>query len=326
MSEPRATTSRLPSDEGREHLMVQVARMNYLQNKTLTEIAAETGLNRWQVSRLLQEARELGIVHIEVVPRTLRHPDLEARLLRSLGLRDAVVVPGPTEQGLEAVAQAASQYLAAIRTSTALLGVSWGRSMAAVARWLPEAWTEAVHVVQINGTVAPTPGIAYHNTVAEVFARKGQGRMTPLPVPAIVGARLTREVLEQDRIVADVLTLARSAPTLVFSMGVAGEDSVLMRSGNVTEAEMTELIAGGAVGDVLGRFIDRSGNIVDAELDARTVGLTFDDLHRAERAIAVVCGGNKHAIALGALRAGLFNVLVTDEETATFLLEHAYDR
>ncbi|MCB1445378.1 MAG: sugar-binding transcriptional regulator, partial [Rhizobiaceae bacterium] len=69
--------NRLPLDESRDHLMVLIARMTYQQDKTLTEIATETGLNRWQVSRLLQEARDLGVVRIDIVPRALRRPDLE---------------------------------------------------------------------------------------------------------------------------------------------------------------------------------------------------------------------------------------------------------
>lgn len=318
--------NRLPLDESRDHLMVRIARMTYQQDKTLTEIATETGLNRWQVSRLLQEARDLGVVRIEIVPRTLRHPDLEARLAHTFGLRDAVVVPGPLEQGIEGVAQAAGQYIATMKPKPRVIGVSWGRTMAAVAHWLPPDWADGVTVVQINGTVAPVPGVAYHNDVAETFARKGKGRMIPLPVPAIVGERLTREVLEKDRIVADVLRSARSAQVLTFSLGVAGEGSVLMRSGNITKSEMASLVKAGAVGDVLGHFINKRGEPVDPELDARTIGLNLSDLRQRERVIGIAAGPEKHEITLGTLRAGLINVLVTDEATATFALEHAHDR
>ena len=320
------SANRLPADESREHLMVQIARMTYQQDKTLTEIAAETGLNRWQVSRLLQEARDLGVVRIEIVPRTLRHPDLETRLAKTFGLRDALVVPGPIDQGIDGVAQAAGQYLAQIKPRPQVIGVSWGRTMGAVAHWLPPDWADGVAVVQINGTVAPVPGIAHHNDVAETFARKGKGRMIPLPVPAIVGERLTREVLEKDRIVADVLRIARSAQVLAFSLGVAGEHSVLMRSGNIQKSEMAGLLRAGAVGDVLGHFINRRGEIVDPELDARTIGLSVADLRQRDRVIGIAAGQDKHEVTLGALKAGLVNILVTDEATATYALEHAHDR
>ncbi|WP_210528817.1 sugar-binding transcriptional regulator [Rubellimicrobium arenae] len=322
--EERPGGPRLPVDEGREHLMVQVARMAWQQDRTQTEIAAETGLNRWQVSRLLQDARDLGIVRIEIVPRLRRRPEVEAALVEAYGLRDAMVVPEAA--GADAVAQAAGQYLAAIKPRPRLIGVSWGRTMAAVAHWLPPDWADGVQVVQINGTVAPIPQTTGHNEVAETFARKGRGAFVPLPVPAVVGARVTREVLEQDRIVGDVLRLARSAPVLCFSMGALSEDAALVQSGNVTPAEIAALAREGAVGDVLGRYVDRRGEIVDEGLDARTVGLALADLKARDRAIGVASGRAKHRITLAALRAGLVNVLVTDEETAAYALEHVHDR
>jgi deoxyribonucleoside regulator len=147
-----------------------------------------------------------------------------------------------------------------------------------------------------------------------------------LPVPAIVGERLTREVLEKDRIVADVLRIARSAEVLAFSLGIVGEGSVLMRSGNILKSEMAGLMRAGAVGDMLGHFIDRRGDIVDQELDARTIGLSLGDLRRCDRVIGIAAGPEKHDVSLGALRTGLINVLIADEATALFALEHAHDR
>ncbi len=52
---------RLPSDELRVQLMVQVAKLYYELEKTQSEIAAKVGLTRWQVSQLMREARELGL-------------------------------------------------------------------------------------------------------------------------------------------------------------------------------------------------------------------------------------------------------------------------
>ncbi len=327
-AENEARSQRLPIDASRDYVLLKIARMAYQQDRTLTEIASETGFNRWQVSRLLQEARDLGVVRIEIVPRNLRHPDLETELINAFGLRDAVVVPGLSDlpETSEAVAQAAGHYLAAIKPRPTTIGVSWGRTMGAVAHWLQPRWADGVTVVQINGTVAPIPGAAHHNDVAETFARKGNGKMIPLPVPAIVGERLTREVLEKDRIVSNVMKSARSAPLLAFSMGVAGMESVLVRSGNILREEMNSLTNAGAVGDVLGHFIDRRGEIVDQEIDARTIGLALSDLKRRERVIGIVAGAAKHSVALGALRAAIINIIITDEAVARYVLEHCHDR
>lgn len=321
-------TNRLPIDSSRDQLMIQVARMAYQQDLTHTEIASQTGLNRWQVSRLLQEARDLGVVRIEIVPRSDRCPDLETGLVNSFGLRDAVVLPDNVSgaSGIEVLAKTAGQYLAALKPRPTEFGVSWGRTMAAVAHWLPDGWTNGVQVVQINGTVAPIPGVGHHNDVAETFARKGNGQFIPLPVPAIVGQAETREVLERDRIVADVLRRARSVRCICFSLGALNEDSALLNSGNLLEREFVELRSKGAVGDILGRFISRKGEIVDSGIDQRTIGLPLSELKTRERAICVAAGPEKNDVIKGALHAGLVSVLITDAATATHALEHVHDR
>ena len=294
MTAPVSTSVRLPLDESREQLMVQVAKLYYDLEKTQSEIAAEVGLTRWQVSRLIREAREVGVVRIEIVPRSQRRPDLESQLQKVFALRDAVVVPSGLSEdegiSLESVAQAAGQYLASINPKISLIGVSWGRTMAAVAHWLPPHWNDGVHVVLVNGATNVRSTSQQTNIVAERFAQAGNGTATLLPVPAIVGRKGTREVLEQDPIIADVLELAEQAPVVCFSVGALSHRSVLVESGYLDEADIDGLGACGAVGDILGHFIDGRGKIADPELDARTLGLRPEHLRGKERAIAVSAG------------------------------------
>lgn len=73
-------------------------------------------------------------------------------------------------------------------------------------------------------------------------------------------------------------------------MGIVGDGSVLMRSGNILKSEMAGLMRSGAVGDLLGHFINRRGEIVDPELDARTIGLSLADLRRCDRVIGIAAG------------------------------------
>jgi deoxyribonucleoside regulator len=196
--------------------------------------------------------------------------------------------------------------------------------MSAVARRLPPFWNEGVEVVLLNGAMnIRTPSTRTNNT-AELFARAANGMATLLPVPAILGHAATRLALEQDPTIASVLALGRRAPVICFGMGAVVPDSVLVQSGFVSEAEQARLRARGAVGDILSRYIDAQGTIVDPELDARTIGLDLRFCAEREFSIGVAAGRSKHAIALACLRAGYLNVLVTDEETALFLLDETH--
>jgi deoxyribonucleoside regulator len=205
-----------------------------------------------------------------------------------------------------------------------LIGVSWGRTMSAVAHRLPPFWNEGVEVVLLNGAMnIRSPSIRTNNT-AELFARSANGTATLLPVPAILGHAATRVALEQDPTIASVLDLARRAPVICFGLGTISPDSVLVQSGFVTEAETAALKAKGAVGDILSRYVDAYGNIVDAAIDARTIGLDLRFCRERKFSIGVAAGKSKQAITLACLRAGYLNVLVTDEQTARFLLDEAH--
>ncbi|MBN8998814.1 MAG: sugar-binding transcriptional regulator, partial [Rhizobiales bacterium] len=202
-----------------------------------------------------------------------------------------------------------------------LIGVSWGRTMSAVAQRLPAFWNEGVEVVLLNGAMNIRSPSTRTNNTAELFARSANGTATLLPVPAILGHAATRVALEQDPTIASVLALGRRAPVICFGMGSMAPDSVLLQSGFVSEAEQAALKAKGAVGDILSRYIDADGTIVDAELDARTIGLDLRFCRERDFSIGVCAGRAKHAVALACLRAGYLNVLVTDEQTALFLLD-----
>jgi deoxyribonucleoside regulator len=310
-------------DEPTELLAVRVAELYYEENKTQDEVGALLGITRWKVGRLLTRAREIGIVRIEIVHPRARRLDVERQLRDRFGLKDAVVVPLPTEEEevSHRVAQAAADYLAAVRPIPRTLGVSWGRTLDEVARLLAPGWTVGVQVVQINGGVSLNSKQGTAAQTAVTIAQKGHGQATLLPIPAILEQVETKRAIERDRTVANVRALGASASAYLYSAGVAGASSVHVDSGYLTEADVDELVANGAVGDVVGRYIDSAGEIVDSALNDRTVGIGLNELRAAEHAIFVVAGDAKHDVARAVVTSGLCSVIVTDEATAHALLE-----
>ncbi len=309
-----------------EVLLVRAAELYYEDNKTQDEIGSLLRVTRWKVGRLLAKAREDGIVRIEIVHPRARRSSLERELCERFGLADAVVAPGDGTPGVEAavlerVARAAADYLQALRPVPRVLGVSWGRTLDAVATSLPAGWATGVDVVQINGAVGPERGGSTAASTAVTIASRAGGRATLLPSPAILERRETRLAIEADRSVSSVLALAGTASAYLYGAGVAGDDSILVESGFLTRSDIAALVARGAVGDVVGRYIDAEGAIVDSELDDRTVGLGLDALRAASTSIAVIAGASKHRVARAVVGTGLCTIIVTDEQTALSLLE-----
>lgn len=306
-----------------ELLMVRVAELSYDENKTQDEIGALLGISRWKVGRLLVQARERGIVRIEIVHPRARRLGLERELVQRYGLRDAVVVPAPEEPDamLERVARAAADLLSTLRPVPRTLAVSWGRTLTAIADALPDGWARGVTVVQANGGVSLNRRAGGAASVAATIAQRGGGHAVLLPSPAILERVETKRAIESDRTVSAILEQAAGANTFLFTAGPADAGSAHVENGYLTTDDIAELVRRGAVGDLLGRYIDADGNIVDPQLDERTVGVDLEQLRSAPRSIFVTAGAAKHDIARTVVNSGLCNILVTDEPTARDLLE-----
>lgn len=302
-------------------LTVRVAELYYDEAKTQDEIGAILKISRWKVGRLLTHARETGVVRIEIVHPRARRLGLEREVVERFGLSDAVIVPVDEDAELERVAQAAADHLTALRPVPRTLGVSWGRTLTAVADALPEGWANGVSVVQLNGGVSLNRRSGGAASLAMTIAQRAGGQAALLPSPAILERIETKQAIEADRTVAGILEQAADARTYLYSAGPADATSAHVENGYLTAADVEELARRGAVGDVLGRYIDADGNVVDPQLDARTVGVDLDRLRGAERTIFVTAGSAKHDIARTVVTSGLCTVLVTDETTARALLE-----
>ncbi|PPL15556.1 sugar-binding transcriptional regulator [Microterricola pindariensis] len=307
-----------------ELLSIRAAELYYEENKTQDEIGSILRLTRWKVGRLLAQAKANGFIRIEIVhPRARRLP-IERRLREKLGLTDAIVVSSAGVSGDDELqsrtAQAAADYLTSLRPIPRTLGLSWGRTLHDVSVHLKQGWAPGVNVVQINGGVSLNKRAGTAATTAVTIASKAGGQATLLPSPAILERIETKRAIEADRSVAAVLEMAATASAYLFSAGAADQNSVHVDSGYITADNVTELVRKGAVGDVIGRYIDSNGNIVDPALDDRTVGLRLDDLRRSALSIAVIAGSSKHAVAGAVVSSGLCTVLVTDEDTANALL------
>ncbi|WP_166904542.1 sugar-binding transcriptional regulator [Mycobacterium sp. DL440] len=314
------------TDRSHTDLLLYVAQCYYEQGRTQEDIGSELHLTRWKVGRLLDEARGVGLVQIKIVHPQARRADLEVAIRSRFGLRECVVVPGPdTVDSGEHIATAAATYLKSNSSWITTLGVSWGNTLQQIAAVLPTGWTSGIEVIQANGGVSRSVHPTKAANIVTSIAHSGNGRATLLPVPAIVERIETRDALYTEGFVEDVLSRARKAEALLFSLGALGPTSVLVESGAVTPAELALLESAGACGDILAHYITATGDLAYVDIDRRTVGLSLDDVKNANCAIAVAAGARKVPVVNGALKSGLCSVLITDEPTAEAVLEQRYD-
>jgi deoxyribonucleoside regulator len=310
-------------------LMVRIAQMYYRLHLSQEQIGDRLGLSRFQVGRLLDRAVNESIVRIDVVHPAARLVDLEDALVARFGLLAAVVADVPAagagaagdDLARDAVAEVAADLLAK-RRPTGVIAVSWGRTMLAVANHLSPGWTQATAIVQLNGATSRSDQPTRASEIVERFAATTGATFRTVAAPAIVGSSDLRAALTDDPVVREALDLARAADTAIFGLGIPAPDSPHLGSGFVTPHEQERLRTKGAVGDVIGRFLDADGQIAWPKMDRRSIGLSLEDLRAKPFRMGVAAGAGRGPIALAAIRAGVVNVLACDDTAADWVLAH----
>ncbi len=303
-------------------LLARIAHRYYVDDSTQEAIAREFGLSRPKVQRLLDRARRAGVVDIHIQAPPWLNLDLEDELRRTFRLVDVIVSPprpDPRSQR-EAVARSAARYLERRLADASVVAVSHGRDAGEIPRFFrPERRLDCAFVSAMGGSPrvdAPTNP----NEICRALAERSGGRAVMLYAPAYVEHAEIRDELLRQEAVADTLRLAAQADVALLGIGGTDDDCTMVRSGCLSTDEMARLRNQGAVGDVLGNYVDVRGRPVAAPHQDRLIALTVEDLRRIGTAVAVVSEAEKPRAVLGVLRSGVIDVLVVDEPNARAVL------
>ena len=314
--------NRVEVEKNKDRLCIDVAKLYYQSEFSQQQIAQQMGISRPSVSRLLQYAKEQGYVNIQIIDPVENMEELERRLAQKYGMQEVRVAystlndPGEIKKY---IGSKAAEYLNEIVRDGDIIGVSWGTTMYNVACRLKSRPLQGAQIVQLKGGVTDGKSTTYADEILEKFAKAFSTIARYLPLPVIFGTKEVKEMVDQDRHIKRILELGRQANIAVFTVGTVKEDALLFRLGYIEAADKVKLQQI-AVGDICSRFFDRAGEICNAEIDDRTVGIKLAELRDKERSI-LVAGGERKVEAIRAALVGQYaNVLITDQYTAKALL------
>ena len=308
-------------------MIARVARMYYEWGMRQKEIANQLGLSQTTVSRLLSRAEGEGIIRISVnLPQGV-YTEVEETLVKKFNLRDAIVVDSQDNDEkfiqLDLGASAAYYLETAIRPNEIIGISSWSATLLALVDALHSLPRKpGVKVVQILGGVG-NPTVEKH--AAHLTSRLAQlvnGEAVYLPVSGVVASEAARDILLNDEFVQPAFALFEQVSTALVGIGALNPSPLLAQSGNIFgKEEMALLRERKAVGDILLRFFDADGNLVETGLEKRVISMSLPQLAKVNRAIGVAGGSRKYEAILGALRGHWINILITDQFTANRLVK-----
>jgi len=314
-----------------ERLLVKVARLYYEQELTQSQISKLLRLSRQKVQRLLQEARQDGVVQISIRPVMGIFSDLERALEQTCGLREAIVVETTAYSDHDVVTReigvAAAEYLLRVIQPNDTITISWGSTLLGMVNALyasiARGDSEQVTVVQGLGGLGDPTNEVHAADLTRRLARILGGQAVLMPAPGAAGTLAAKEALMADPNVQQTLEQASQANLAIMGIGAPRPDSVLIQHGSIIQwEELADLQQQGAVGDINLRYFDGDGQPIDSDFDRRIIGLTLEDIQQIETVVGIAGGEAKFSAIEGAICGRLMDVLVTDDVTARRLLNN----
>jgi deoxyribonucleoside regulator len=312
----------------KEHnLILQVAKLYYYQGLTTEEIAQELGLSRPKVSRLLSQAKQQGMVQIQILDPYDDSQSLAKELKKAYQLKAVHTVPVPDNvsevEALERVAIFTGAHLNTLIKTGTVMGVAWGTTLAAISRHLIPQPTQNMSIVQLNGS-GNLANISNPH-INEVILQLGQNynaRVYLFPVPAFFDYAATKTALWKERSVKQILDLQHRADILLFSIGAVDSavPGYVYSSGYLEDKDFEEIRHEHLVGDIATVFFRKDGSFQDIPLNQRASGPDLSLFRKVNRAVCVVAGKSKAQALKAALEGNLLNELIVDEVTARLLL------
>lgn len=307
-------------------VIVRAARLYYEQGRSQTEVADELGLSRSNISRILAQARDRGIVEV-----TIHDPDgppqrdaaLEAALRTTFSLREAHVVSAPRTTAMESVAREGAAVLTERVATVGSIGVSWGQTVQSVVAQLETLRPRPVpEVLPLVGGHSTLDQFDSGESVLRVLGSRLGATPRTLYAPAVLESSTAVATLRGESSIGEVLAAAARVELALVgigSLGVHSSPHVLELMGlNVSERAAFD--AQRPVGDVCGRFIDAHGIPLGAPTDQRVLAVTFSELLRVPEVVGVAAGPEKAPGVLGVLRSGAIDTVVLDADLTREIL------
>lgn len=306
-------------------LLAKVASLYYEKNLTQAEIAKRLNISRPQVSRLLAESRQEGVVEIIIHHPTTKSTSLEQNLLDRFALKEVKLLASGQlgyAQLIERLGVLAARHMEERLEDGMILGISWNSGVYQVVNALRAARRKKVTVVQLTGAVGSINPLIDGPDLTRWLAQTLGGQYKYLPAPLLVESQATREALLQERSIRETLALLDQMDMALIGIGsLSPALSSLLLAGYITEAELREIIRQGGVGDICSYHYDLRGNVLPLELHQRLIGVSLEMLRKTPYVIGVGGGIDKASAVLGALRLGVLDCLITDEIAARAVIK-----
>lgn len=301
-----------------EDLIYKIAWFYYMDNLTQQEISKRLNISRTKIVKYLEKAREEKIIQFKIKKVGENRLLLENKLIKKYNLKDIVIIPNSNSSLNDSLGKATASFIEANTEKDCFINIGYGDTVSKVISNLDFSSKNSISLVALTGGMSfYSSSLAFSlsnldkRPLAEIFL---------IPSPLILSkATLANELLKESSL-TDIFNMTKLASLTVVGIGAVNEEATIFKRNMLNTNELTLLKMQNAVGDILSQFFDENGEIINSPLHQRLISVKLEELKKMNNVIGVGGGITKRNAIKAALKGGYLDILITDEDTANYLI------
>ena len=291
-----------------EMLMTKITWFYYIENMTQQKISELLAISRARVIKLLEKARQTGMVQFKIRENRSIRMKIERDLVSKYGLVDAFISATNESEIPGVIAKTAAMYISGRIGENGIINMGFGATTGAVLNELAKISEMTITCVSLTGGV----NCYLPNVQSSIFNAK----LKLIPFPLVVASKEIAEAIKNEPSLDELTRMTRLASVSVVGIGSMSDNATVVDSGILTKNDMQYIKMRGAVGDILCQFIDKDGELIKTSIDERLISTPLNTLKELDNVVGVAAGISKVEAIKAALKRKCLDVLITDEETA----------
>lgn len=302
-------------------LITQIARDYYLAQLTLGQISQKYQISRYLITKYLKQAREQGIVQINIQTPIARNWTLESKISHKFALDNVFIIKdadclGDSQQNLLTFAAETIQtQIAACHVVT----MTWGETVAQVISKFQTHVQEDLLFIPLMGQSLKSESFAGATPLSQKAAAKYHSSYYTLPAPLYLLNDTTRQQLALEPALHVPLAALNQAEFLFTGLGTAASFHNVPLWQQHQREIFPDVDFQQVAGLLFGRPYDSQGHILNKQHD-KAFGASIDQIQHIPQRLAIVQSKFKVNALLGALRGHLLTEVIMTEAVAQRVL------
>lgn len=300
--------------------IIEVSKLYYINDMTQNEIAKELGISRPLVSKILNDAKELGFVTIQIKSPFEEEKLSYEKLKKIYDIEEIITVADmPTTVLIEQnIFKETIKLVKKFSKDIKVLGIGWGN----VVGPLVDRIEKENKFLELRGKIIPLIGNTniytreYHpNDLVRIFGEKTGLIPAYLFAPAFLTSEQEKEIFMNIENYKEISRMWENMDTAIIGINshpAVPDFATALRFGNALNKQK-------AVGNILSYYFDIDGKIIEGKNDF-TIQVPLEKLKKSKRVIGIVSPKTNKNVVIGALKTGIFTHIIMRERLLEELL------